>query len=70
MRSPLDGFASVALAGLFAVIVTATAVGLWRRMTDSDGATYLGTAEDITYDPFADPGQAVRRPPGDDEHDD
>lgn len=75
---PLDSSASIALALLFAVLVFVMALGLWRRTTDSDGQKHLGTAEDITYDPFADPGQAardrwekaVRRlPDGDDERD-
>lgn len=72
---PLDGPASVPLAVLFASLVVATALGLWRRTTDGDGGTRLGTAEDVTYDPFADPGQAardrreraVRRLPGSDD---
>ncbi|WP_162224387.1 hypothetical protein [Halorussus amylolyticus] len=72
---PFDDFASVLLAFLFASLVTATAVGVWRTTTDGDGRTHLGTAEDITYDPFADPGQAakdrwekaVRRLPGGDD---
>lgn len=74
----LDGLASVALALLFASLLVAVAVGLWRSGDDDDGQGRLGTAEDITYDPFADPGQAardrwekaVRRLPGsDDERD-
>ncbi|UPV74839.1 hypothetical protein M0R89_01920 [Halorussus limi] len=74
---PLDSSASVLLASLFALLVAVTALGL-RRTTDSDGRNGLGTAADITYDPFADPGQAardrweksVRRlPDGDDERD-
>jgi hypothetical protein len=74
---PLDNPASVVLAVLFGLLVAVMAVGLWRTSTDSDGGTHLGTAEDITYDPFADPGQAakdtwekaVRRLPSDDERD-
>ncbi|NEU56030.1 hypothetical protein [Halorussus sp. MSC15.2] len=75
---PLDSSASVLLASLFGLLAAVTAFGLWRTTTDSDGRTSLGTAEDITYDPFADPGQAardrwekaVRRlPGGDDERD-
>lgn len=74
----LDGPVSVLLAFLFASLVVVTMVGLWRTRTDNDGFTHLGTLEDITYDPFADPGQAakdrwkkaVRRlPDGDDERD-
>lgn len=57
---PIDSLASVALAFLFASLVIVTVVGLWRKRTDSDGGTHLGTVEDITYDPFADPGQAAR----------
>ena len=72
VASPLDGFASVPFALLFASLVTVAAVGLWRTTTDSDGRNHSGTPEDITYDPFADPGQAakhrwekaVRRLPG------
>ncbi|NHN47178.1 hypothetical protein G9464_06135 [Halostella sp. JP-L12] len=60
VAGPLDSPASVLLAALFAVLVTATAVGLWRSTTDGDGGDHLGTTEDITYDPFADPGQAAR----------
>ena len=75
---PIDGFAGVLLAFLFASLVVVAVVGLWRTTTDGDGPNHLGTAEDITYDPFADPGQAakdrwekaVRRlPGGDDERD-
>ena len=72
---PIDGPVDVLLAGLLATLATATAIGLWRTTTDSEGRTRLGTAEDITYDPFADPGQAardrweraVRRLPGEDD---
>ncbi|UPW01258.1 hypothetical protein M0R88_03915 [Halorussus gelatinilyticus] len=60
MALPLDGAASVALAVLFGSLVTVTAFGLWRKRTDDDGFAHLGTLEDITYDPFADPGQAAR----------
>jgi hypothetical protein len=75
---PLDGLAGLLVAFLFASLVGATAFGLWRRRTDSDGQRGLGTAEDITYDPFADPGQAardrweraVRRLPGEDDEGD
>lgn len=74
----LDNSAGVLLAALFVLFVTATSIGLWRRSDDGGGRERLGTAEDITYDPFADPGQAakdrwekaVRRlPDGDDERD-
>ena len=74
---PLDGPASVALAVLFGGLVVATAYGIWRSTTDADAA-HLGTAEDVTYDPVADPGQAAkerwqkavqRLPGGDDEQD-
>ncbi|WP_135821309.1 hypothetical protein [Halostella litorea] len=71
----LDGPASLALPVLLAALVAVTAYGLWRR--SGDEAAHLGTAEDITYDPFADPGQvakerwerAVRRLPDGDEED-
>jgi hypothetical protein len=74
---PLDSVASVLLAILFASLVLTTAVGLWRKQTGRTSGTHFGP-EDITYDPFADPGQAakdrwkktVRRlPGGDDEQD-
>jgi len=63
------------LGGLFAAVVFASGVALWRRATGQDEGSRLGTAEDITYDPFADPGQAardrwekaVRRLPGSDD---
>ena len=72
---PLDDTASVALAFLFGLVAVAAVVGLWRTATGDDEGTHLGTAEDITYDPFADPGQAakdrwekaVRRLPGDED---
>jgi hypothetical protein len=75
---PLDGAASVPLAVLFASLVVVTALGWWRRTPDGEGNGRLGTAEDITYDPFADPGQAardrwgraVRRLPGEDDGED
>jgi hypothetical protein len=57
---PLDGPARVLLAVLFASQVAVTAVGLWRTTTDGDGPEQPRTAEDITHDPFADPGQAAR----------
>ena len=68
---PLDSVASVLLAILFASLVLAAAVGLWRKQTSRASETHFGT-EDITYDPFADPGRvakdrwekAVRRLPG------
>lgn len=73
---PLDSAAGAAFALLFAALVAATVFGLWRRKSD-DGPTRAGTVEDITYDPFADPGQAARdrwekaiqRLPGGDERD-
>ena len=72
---PLDDTASVALAFLFGSVAVAAVVGLRRAATGGDEGTHLGTAEDITYDPFADPGQAardrwekaVRRLPGEDD---
>ncbi|WP_135851221.1 sodium/proton-translocating pyrophosphatase [Halorussus salinus] len=72
---PLDDTASVALAFLFGSVAVAAVVGLWRTATGDDEGTHLGTPEDITYDPFADPGQAakdrwekaVRRLPGEDD---
>ena len=57
---PFDGTASVALALLFASLMVGTVVGLWRKWTGSDGFTHLGRHEDVTYDPFADPGQAAK----------
>jgi hypothetical protein len=56
---PLEGFARVPVALLFALLVVATAVGLWRAPSDGDGRGLPG-ADDVTYDPFADPGQAAR----------
>ncbi|MFC7142125.1 hypothetical protein ACFQMA_20095 [Halosimplex aquaticum] len=56
----LDTSATVLLGVLFASLVGATAFAMWRARTGSDGVSHLGTAEDITYDPFADPGQAAR----------
>ncbi|NHN60986.1 MULTISPECIES: hypothetical protein [Halorussus] len=75
--SPFDSFASVALAVLFASLLIAAVVGLWRRATGREGE-HLGTAEDIAYDPIAYPGQAakdrwlkaVRRLPGGDDEED
>ncbi|ELZ85056.1 hypothetical protein C453_10760 [Haloferax elongans ATCC BAA-1513] len=72
---PLDSSANVVLGLLFGAITLAVVFGMWRRATGSDGGSHLGTAEDITYDPFADPGQAakdrwekvVRRLPGSDD---
>ena len=75
---PLDSFASGLVAVLFALLVIITVVGLWRETTGKAGGTHLGTVEDITYDPVADPGQAAkdrwekaarRLPGGDDERD-
>ncbi|WP_415380929.1 hypothetical protein [Halosimplex sp. TS25] len=56
----LGGPAGVLFGLLFASLVVATGIGLWRRRTGDDGGTHLETAEDITYDPIADPGQAAR----------
>jgi hypothetical protein len=56
---PLDSLASVALAVLFAVLLVAGAIGLWRRWTGREGE-HLGTADDIAYDPIAYPGQAAK----------
>jgi hypothetical protein len=53
----LDGPASVPLALLFLTVMVATLLGLWRTPTDDTGTR---TAEDITYDPVADPGQAAK----------
>lgn len=75
---PFEDSASFLSASLIVVLVTTGLVGLWRMKTTDDGGTSLGTAEDITYDPFADPGdmakdrwkKAIRRlPGGDDEQD-
>ncbi|WP_336023037.1 hypothetical protein [Halobellus salinisoli] len=57
---PLDSPASVLLAVAFGSLAIATVVGLWRGERDADGGSHLDTAEDITYDPFADPGQAAK----------
>ncbi|RDI70629.1 hypothetical protein [Halopelagius longus] len=75
---PSLGDAAGALLGLlFALLVVAIVIGA-RRSADGDGGNHLGTAEDITYDPFGDPGQAARErwekavrrlPGGDDERD-
>ena len=73
----LEWSVSAPLVALFVLLLAATAVGLWRRATGRDEGAHFGTAEDITYDPFGDPGQAarhnwekaVRRLPGDDERD-
>lgn len=56
---PLDDFASVVLALLFGSLVVGAAVAMWRTRTDHE-TTSPGTAEDITYDPIADPGQAAK----------
>ena len=56
---PLDGPGSVALAVLFVILVLTGIVGFWRRYSDREGE-HLGTADDITYDPIADPGQAAK----------
>lgn len=77
VASPLDSVAGVALATLFALLTSAVAIGLWRWRTDRDGE-HLGTADDVTYDPIADPGQAAkhrwqkaaRRLPGDEDDED
>ncbi|QLH76066.1 hypothetical protein HZS55_01540 [Halosimplex rubrum] len=75
--SPFDSAAGVPLALLFGALGIATVYGLWRRRTDSGCSPQARTAEDITYDPIADPGQAarhrwektVRRLPGGDDED-
>ncbi|AEH36248.1 hypothetical protein [Halopiger xanaduensis] len=72
---PHDNAWSILFAVLIVLLLLATAVGLWRRPADGDGQAHLGTADDITSDPFADPGQAakdrweqaVRRLPGEDD---
>ncbi|WP_135828534.1 hypothetical protein [Halorussus halobius] len=77
VASPVDSPAGLPLAALLASLVVATAVGAWRGRTDDPGPEHVGTAEDVAYDPFADPGQAARdrweravgRLPGDDERD-
>jgi hypothetical protein len=71
---PLDSVANVALAALFASLILAAIVGLWRRRTGRERA-HLGTDEDIAHDPIAYPGhaathswlKAVRRLPGGDD---
>ncbi|WP_089882808.1 hypothetical protein [Halogeometricum limi] len=73
-----DGVGRTAVVLLFASLVVATGVGWWRKRTGRDGFTHLGRLDDITYDPFADPGQAAKhrwkravcRLPGSDEDDD
>jgi len=57
---PLEGAVDVLIAVPFALLVVAVAVGPWRRATDGDERDRLGTADDITHDPYADPGQAAR----------
>lgn len=72
---PLDTGWSILFAVPVVLLLIATAVGLWRQPADSDEQTHLGTADDITSDPFADPGQAakdrwekaIRRLPGEDD---
>lgn len=74
---PVDGFAGVALAVLFASLGVLLVVGLWRLRTGREGE-HLGTVEDIAYDPIAYPGDAakhrwrkvVRRLPGEDDEED
>jgi hypothetical protein len=56
----LDAAVGVLLGSLFALLALASAIATWRRATGRDDSGYLGTAEDITYDPIADPGQAAR----------
>ncbi|RDZ64317.1 hypothetical protein C5B90_12035 [Haloferax sp. Atlit-12N] len=51
---------NIFLGGLFAVVMLASVVALWRRAAGRDGGSQLGTADDITYDPVAEPGQAAR----------
>lgn len=68
------GIAGLVSGLLFALLGGATVVGLWRERTGRRG-THTGTAEDITHDPFGDPGQAakqrwrraIRRLPGEDD---
>lgn len=55
----VDGFASALLVVLFASLVIAAVVGLWREKTGRDG-DHLGTVEDIVYDPL-EPGQAAKQ---------
>ncbi|WP_335998847.1 hypothetical protein [Halorientalis halophila] len=57
---PFGSSTDLLLALLFAVLILAMAVGLWRARTGEDGATHLGSLEDVTYDPYADPGQAAK----------
>jgi hypothetical protein len=52
------GFVGILFGALLALLLAATAVRLWRGSTD-EGVT-RPTAEDITYDPISDPGQAAR----------
>lgn len=57
---PSDSFATVLVAFLVALVVAMTVVSLWRRRTDGSGYTHLGAAEDIAWQPYADPGQGAR----------
>ncbi|MFA9418161.1 hypothetical protein [Natrinema sp. HArc-T2] len=78
--APFDNFtlSKFTSAILLALLAVATVVSLWRRRTDKGGETYSETTEDITHDPFADPGQAakdrwvkaIRRLPGRENEDD
>ena len=60
VATPLDGVGRLAVAVLFASLASVAAVGPWRTTTDGGGRSRLDTAEDLTDDPFADPGQAAR----------
>lgn len=71
---PLESTGELALVVLFASLVCAAVIGLWRWRTDREDE-HLETTDDVTYDPLADPGQAarhrwrkaIRRLPGDDD---
>lgn len=75
---PFDTAADYLLAVLIAALALALAVGIWRLNRADAEPTHLGTAEDITYDPIAAPGQAAKhrwrmaidRLPGGDDGDD
>ena len=55
---PSDTIGSVALGVLVLSLLLAAGVGIWRRR---NGTGYdPGTRGDITYDPFADPGQMAK----------
>ncbi|WP_455447767.1 hypothetical protein [Natrinema thermotolerans] len=56
---PLERPVDILIASLTVLFLIAVAVGLWRRTTDGDERAHIGTADDVAYDPYADPGQAA-----------